>query len=679
MLDLKSVSRLCLLVIGMLVLLFPSAVTYGSPYLALVFEPRVTASTPPVVLQAGTAGTSLIYTNNTSARVSATAPSPTSTYYPDNYNVVTGTYLSGSVPASVQTVDTSYFITQSAGTATSTTAFNPLGYTLGGSTTLVSGATSDLVSNNAVYMTFRSYASATSAQTLYSHQETTTIGGTAYYLLRFSSADAAGTTFSADAGTSTGRKLMGKLVYQLTGVSSVPASTWTIYYRVYKGHNNIEAHGDVDILVRMSNDTVRSTIATHVANSGALTTAYSTVSGTYSWGSYTVVDQADYLEIDYYIEVTVLKSGYFVYLRVDDNTLATTDQTRAANVILPNQYTSEVEFTGSSNTFSWTQLVWTVDSAWTTGSVTVTIQVYNYTLGGYPTSGSGYNSYTSSATPDTDETKNQTITTNPTQFRNATGYWRLRVRGVKSTTSQFDFKADWLEFKPSHYTEYSVSTEFMFSVTTNPPAQLNFTVVSEYDISSVAATIQVWNYSASAYATSGEAYLAYSSSGSNETKLLSINTHPEYFTSSGNARIRLVGVLSTTTQFQQKVNQNKLDYRSNASSSYDYVLKIVNQVSDSWKIRLKAYSQSNIARLNNCTIYFHDSTDGTSGQIYIISGAYSQQTGPWYDLPSSPAERYIALFLTANNSEVSYVNVYLEILIPDKTTYAQYVLTFEFT
>ena len=116
-----------------------------------------------------------------------------------------------------------------------------------------------------------------------------------------------------------------------------------------------------------------------------------------------------------------------------------------------------------------------------------------------------------------------------------------------------------------------------------------------------------------------------------------------------------------------------------ASATYDYVLKIVNQVSASWKIRLRAYSQSNLARLNNCTIYFHNDTDGTSGQIYVVSGNYTQQTGPWYDLPSSPAERYIALFLDASNSEISYINVYLDILVPDKTTYAQYILTFEIT
>jgi hypothetical protein len=113
--------------------------------------------------------------------------------------------------------------------------------------------------------------------------------------------------------------------------------------------------------------------------------------------------------------------------------------------------------------------------------------------------------------------------------------------------------------------------------------------------------------------------------------------------------------------------------------NYNYVLKIVNKVSDPWKTRLKAYSQSNIERLTNCTIYFRNETDGFSGQVCIVNGTYTQQDGSWYDLSGSPAERYIAVTLQANNSGVSYINVYLEILIPDKTTYAQYVLTFEFT
>jgi len=882
-----------LLAADVLVLLAFTGIAYGANVYAPYFEPWATVNSPPVSLQAGSAGSSTIYANNTSAKVSAVAPAPTPNYYPNSYSVATGTYISGTAPSSVQTVDTDYFVVRSAGTSTSTTAYNPSNYGLVGSTTLVSGTVADLSSNNGVYMTFRSYASSTSGQTLFAHQDTTAIGGTNYYLQKLASADAAGTSLSASM-SSTGRQLLGQSVYPLTDLSSIPASTWTLYYRAWRssdpsiaydavgsgnngggstsvswshttgsgsnrimivgvsirtttvsvsgitygaqsltfiradthsdgsvrselwyliaptsgtatvtvtlsgtsratggsctytgvaqtspidanaggfgksgspsqsvtvntanswllghiavtgsgktitsegsgqtirwdqvtsggtaadhnrGHGSDKGpvstgsqsmswglsgsenyaisvvafkraspavgHADVDILIRQSNGTIRTTIASNVANSGDLTSTASTLSGTYSWATYTVASQTDYLEIDYYVEVATAQAGMSAYLRIDDDTLATTNQTRTTNVYLPSEFTSEVEFAGSGNTQNWYQLVWNVDSAWNTSSVSVLIQVYNYTSGGYAASGNGYSSYTSSATANTDETKTQTITTSPTSFRNATGYWKIKIKGVKATTTQFAFKADWVDFKPSYYNEYTASTEFLFSsMTKNTPTQLNFTIVSEYDIASVSVTLQAWNCSSSAYVTSGQGYQTYTSSGSNETKLLSISTSPQFYTSDGNARIKVTGNLSTTTQYQQKVNQVKLVYSYSSSPNYDYVLRIANQNASAWKIRLKAYSNTSITRLNNCTIYFRNASDGTSRQIYIQSGSYVNQTGPWYDLPASPAERYIAITLDATVAGESLVYVYLEILIPDKTTYARYILTFEIT
>jgi hypothetical protein len=312
------------------------------------------------------------------------------------------------------------------------TSYYPSSYNLVGSTSYSSGSVTDLQSNNGVYMVFKSYQSQTAGQALYAHSETTTIGGLSYYLSKLTSADVSGTSLS-NSTSSTGRRLLGKFVYSLAGVSSIPASTWTMYYRSWLSATGATCHDDVDVIIRQSNGTIRTTVATGVANSPSLTTTQQTLSATYSWSAYTVANQTDYLEIDYYVHVTTSASRT-AYLRIDDNTLGTTSQTRANNVYLPSEYTSEVEFLGTSDTTSWTQLVWTVDSAWTAASVSVTIQLYNYTLGGYPTGGDGYLSYTSSATPSTDETKNQTITTNPTQFRDGTGNWRLKIKGVTSTT-----------------------------------------------------------------------------------------------------------------------------------------------------------------------------------------------------------------------------------------------------
>lgn len=111
----------------------------------------------------------------------------------------------------------------------------------------------------------------------------------------------------------------------------------------------------------------------------------------------------------------------------------------------PNEYTSEVEFSGLSNPQSWTQLSWSTDTAWTTGSVSVTIQLYNFTLGAYPTSGNGFVSYTSSDTPNFNENANQTISDSPSDFRNSTGYWKIKIKGTLTGATQFDFKADCIE------------------------------------------------------------------------------------------------------------------------------------------------------------------------------------------------------------------------------------------
>jgi hypothetical protein len=93
-------------------------------------------------------------------------------------------------------------------------------------------------------------------------------------------------------------------------------------------------HVDVDILIRHSNGTY-TTIATDVAPSTNLTPSQTTLSGTYSWANYTVLNQTDYLEIDYYADVTTATSGVNAHLRIDDTTLAVSNQTSVTNVLFP--------------------------------------------------------------------------------------------------------------------------------------------------------------------------------------------------------------------------------------------------------------------------------------------------------------------------------------------------------
>jgi len=230
------------------------------------------------------------------------------------------------------------------------------------------------------------------------------------------------------------------------------SADWAVSVVAIKPAPAAVGHADIDILIRQSDGTIRSTIATNVAVSGDLTSTPTTLSGTYAWIAYTVVDQTDYLEIDYYVDVTTAAVGINAYLRIDDTTLAISDQTRITNILLPSEYTAEVEFTGSSNLLNWTQLVWQIDSAWDVGQVTVTIQFFNFTLGDFASSGNGYTSYISSVTPNIDELKSQSIDLNPNDFKNSTGQWRVKIKGVKATSTQFLFKVDWVNFETTYST-----------------------------------------------------------------------------------------------------------------------------------------------------------------------------------------------------------------------------------
>jgi hypothetical protein len=163
---------------------------------------------------------------------------------------------------------------------------------------------------------------------LYCHQETTTIAGTTYYLLKLNTpADASGTTLSASTA-SVARVVWGKFVYQLTGIAKILASTIYATYRAYTGGGTVNA--EIDILILKADGTVRTTIATGVSKSANLGTSWATYTGAnYSFAEYTVVDQTDYLEINYIANVTAKKATQYAYLRIDDNTLALADQTRS--------------------------------------------------------------------------------------------------------------------------------------------------------------------------------------------------------------------------------------------------------------------------------------------------------------------------------------------------------------
>jgi hypothetical protein len=167
--------------------------------------------------------------------------------------------------------------------------------------------------------------------------------------------------------------------------------------------------------------------------------------------------------------------------------------------------TAEVEFTGNSNTQNWTQLEWTIDSSFTTADVATTFQLYNFQTSQYPSGGDGYMSDTIGLA---DMTRNQTITSSPADFRDFGGNWKVRIRGIKATDTQFELKADWIEFKPTTSDIYrlDISNSFSIDLSTYPLGYIHGIEISiRYNATENAEKwfLKAYNWTASSFSDAG--------------------------------------------------------------------------------------------------------------------------------------------------------------------------------
>lgn len=121
----------------------------------------------------------------------------------------------------------------------------------------------------------------------------------------------------------------------------------------------------------------------------------------------------------------------------------------------------------------------------------------------------------------------------------------------------------------------------------------------------------------------------------------------------------------------------ELDFGGAGSTTYDYVLRIVNQGTNNLTTSLRVYNSSNIGRISNTTISFHDGT--SSDQIIVSNGIITQSQGAPYNLAGNATIYTRMSNLQANTTDTSYLYVYLKALVPNTSTYSLYVITFEIT
>ena len=113
---------------------------------------------------------------------------------------------------------------------------------------------------------------------------------------------------------------------------------------------------------------------------------------------------------------------------------------------LANQYTTTVEFTGSSNTpLPWTDLAWMIDASASTNNVAATLQLYNYNTLAYPAGGDGYMTATLG---NSDVFSTQTINVSMANFLSGGKNWKILINATKTTTTPFDVNFDIAQYIP---------------------------------------------------------------------------------------------------------------------------------------------------------------------------------------------------------------------------------------
>lgn len=155
------------------------------------------------------------------------------------------------------------------------------------------------------------------------------------------------------------------------------------------------------------------------------------------------------------------------------------------------------------------------------------------------------------------------------------------------------------------------------------------------------------------------------------------NVSVSSYLSSQTFTIRFKGGNETGDTIQDSWNIDATLLHVWATETYDYVLKVINLVAYAWKVNLKVYASSNIARISSTIISFHDGT--SSDQISISSGVITQSEGALYDLVESTTIYISMSNVQAPTYGTSYIYVYLKVLKPSTSTYSLFIITFEIT
>lgn len=162
-----------------------------------------------------------------------------------------------------------------------------------------------------------------------------------------------------------------------------------------------------------------------------------------------------------------------------------------------------------------------------------------------------------------------------------------------------------------------VTTVFFFTgLVSDSPQSLWLKIVLKHNKDGTNVVIQAYNYASMDYASSGQGFISYTASGSDETKWLNITSGASNFVSGGKAKIRIDSTYSQN--FNQWTDQMKLDYSYTTSElAYDTLRKYTIMVSDDVSGNARPYAS--LVIFSNGT---HVSFEGLSNPAYVNADEY---------------------------------------------------------
>jgi hypothetical protein len=131
----------------------------------------------------------------------------------------------------------------------------------------------------------------------------------------------------------------------------------------------------------------------------------------------------------------------------------------------------------------------------------------------------------------------------------------MKVKLVAATPQQFDWSCDLVRFTSTHATEHTSEVELTGISNTGSWTQLNWIADLSFTTPNVMTTLQLYNYAASQYPTSGDGYATDTIGQTDLTKVQTITaTPPNFRDASGNWAMKIKGTKATDTPFDLQVD-----------------------------------------------------------------------------------------------------------------------------